>query len=215
VCYHRAVPPRWRVAGEYVENCNCSVLCPCIVGPRDGRGGALAAPTEGHCDVPAVFLIEEGAFGAVRLDGLGAALALHTPGPMGLGGWTVALYVDERAAPPQREALEAIFGGTAGGPIGRLAALVESRRPTRAVPIRLDRSDRGRRALIPGVLELEVEGLPGAERDREVWLDNVRHFAARRLAVARSLLGRYGDHGERWDHTGRNAHYARFDWTGP
>jgi hypothetical protein len=208
------VPPTWRLAGEYLENCNCAVLCPCIVGPRNERGGALARPTEGHCDVPVVFEIGEGGFGAVRLDGLGAAIVIRTPEAMAAGNWTVGLYLDERADAAQREALETIFGGRAGGPPGFLASLVTTRLPTRVVPIRFEKDGRRRRAAIPGVLEVEIEGLPGADGAGEVWLDNVRHFAARRLAVARATRSAYRDHDFDWDHTGRNGHYAPFTWQG-
>jgi hypothetical protein len=209
------VSTQWRLAGEYLENCNCEVLCPCLVGPRNARGGTLARPTEGHCDVPVVFHIERGAFGDVRLDGLGAALAIHAPGPMGAGNWTEALYLDERADPAQREALDAIFGGAAGGPPGRIALLVTTRRPTRFVSLRFERDGRKRRAVIPGVLDVEIEGLEGADRTGEVWLDNVRHVVARRLAMARATRSAYRDHGVSWDHTGRNGHYAAFEWSGP
>ena len=208
-------PRAWRVSGEYLENCNCEVLCPCIVGPRNARGGAAARPTEGYCDVPVVFHVDRGASGDVRLDGLRTALAIHTPGAMGEGNWTVGLYLDERADAAQRGALETIWGGAAGGPPGFLAALVSTRLPTRAVPIAFEKDGRRRRASIPGVLDVEIEGLQGADRIGEVWLDNVRHFAARRLAVARATRSLYRDHGLTWDHTGRNGHYAPFDWSGP
>lgn len=215
VCYHVTVAPGWQLSGEYLESCNCDVLCPCIVGPRNAQGGAAARPTLGHCDVPVVFHVVRGTFGDVRLDGLAAALAIHTPGPMGDGGWTQALYLEERADPAQRGALEAIFGGAAGGPLGRIAPLVTTRRPTRFVAIRFETDGRRRRAAIPEVLDVEIEGLAGADRAGEVWLDNVRHFVARRLAVARATRSTYRDHGERWDHAGRNGHYAPFEWTGP
>jgi len=209
------VPSPWRLSGEYLENCNCEVLCPCLVGPRIERGGALARPTEGYCDVPVVFRIDEGAYGDVRLDGLGAAVVIHTPGPMGEGNWTVGLYLDERAAPPRRAALEAIFGGAAGGPLGVLAALVRTRLPTRVTPIGIETDGTRRRATIPGVLDIEIEGLPGRDRVSEVWIENVRHFAARRLALARATRSSYRDHDLRWNHTGRNGHYAPISWSGP
>ena len=50
----------WTIKGEYLENCNCEVLCPCLLGPQNARGGAMARPTEGTCDVPVVFAIERG-----------------------------------------------------------------------------------------------------------------------------------------------------------
>ena len=206
--------PDWRLAGEYFENCNCEVLCPCIVGPRNEGGGALARPTEGHCDVPLVFHIDRGVFGAVRLDGLGAALAVHTPGPMGAGNWSEGLYLDEHADPTQRGALETIFGGAAGGPPARLAMLATTRWPTRFVTIRFEKDGRRRRAVIPDVLDIEIEGVQGADRAGEVWLENVAHPVSRRLAVARAIRSTYRDHGVAWNNTGRNAHYARFDWSG-
>jgi hypothetical protein len=72
------VPISWRLAGEYLENCNCEVLCPCSVGPRSERGGTLARPTQGYCDVPVVFRIDRGMHGDVRLDGLAAAWAMES-----------------------------------------------------------------------------------------------------------------------------------------
>src|SRR3989442_898180 len=54
------MPEAWRIEGEYLENCNCEVLCPCLLGPRNAKGGAAARPTEGHCDVPPGFRIARG-----------------------------------------------------------------------------------------------------------------------------------------------------------
>lgn len=205
----------WHLRGEYFESCNCEVLCPCLLGPRDAGGAALARPTEGHCDVPVIFQIKAGAFDGLDLGGLSAVLTIYAPGPMGEGNWTAGLYLDERASAEQRRALETIFGGQAGGPLTRLALLVGRRLPTRAVPIRVEVEGRTRRVEIPGVLDIEVEGIEGVERGREVWLENVRHFAARRLAAARSRRSTYRDHGLAWENAGRNAHYAPFDWSGP
>jgi hypothetical protein len=204
----------WRIGGEYLENCNCEVLCPCLLGPRNALGGAAARPTEGVCDVPVVFSVERGRYGGVSLDGTHAALAVHTPGPMGDGNWTVGLYVDGATA-EQRAALEQIFGGAAGGVMARLAPLVATRLPTRAAPITFGKEGRRRWATIPGVLDVEVEGIEGRDPGTETWIDNVRHFVSRRLAAARATRSSYRDHGLTWANGGRNAHYATFEWTGP
>jgi hypothetical protein len=71
-------------------------------------------PTEGVCNVPIIFHIESGSYGDVPLDGLNVALAIHTPGPMAEGNWSVAAYIDQRADDKQTEALGAIFTGAAG-----------------------------------------------------------------------------------------------------
>ena len=206
----------WHIRGEYLESCNCEVLCPCLLGPRNPQGGAMARPTEGNCCVPLVFHIEEGRHGSVALGGTRAAAAVRTPGPMGEGNWTFGLYIDERGTPEQRNALEAIFSGQAGGIMSHLAALVTTRLPTRVVPIQFGKEGRRRWASIPGVLDLEVEGIEGREgKESEVWLDNVRHFVSRRLAAAKTTRGTYRDHEFSWNHAGRNAHYTSFEWSGP
>jgi hypothetical protein len=204
----------WRIKGEYLENCNCEVLCPCLLGPRGPRGGALARPTQGTCDVPVVFAIESGRSGNVDLGGTHVALAVHTPGPMGDGNWTAGVYVDERATAAQRDALETIFTGRAGGVMAGIAALVTTWHPTRVVPIEFAKQGRTRSARIPGVLDVEIEGLEG-RNGGEVWIDNVRHFVSSRLAAARATRSTYRDHGLTWSHVGLNGHYSAFEWSAP
>lgn len=209
------MPEQWHIRGEYLESCNCTLLCPCLLGPRNERGGALARPTEGHCDVPVVFQIQTGEYGTTKLDGLHAALAVSTPGAMGAGDWTMGLYLDAGGTPEQQTALGAIFGGDAGGVLARITPLVTRRLPTRIVPITFGQEGRRRWASIPGVLDVEVQGIEGRDRGSPVWLENVRHFVSHRLAAATSTRSTYRDHGFAWDLTGRNAHFASFDWTGP
>jgi hypothetical protein len=204
----------WRIAGEYLENCNCEFLCPCLLGPRTAAGGPAARPTEGTCDVPVVFAITSGRFGDVALDGTHAALAIHTPGVMGEGNWTAGLYVDERATPEQQRALESIFTGRAGGVMAGVARLVTTWLPTRIAPIDFSKDGRRRSARIPGVLDVEVEGIEGRDSRAEVWIENVKHFVSSRLAAARATRSSYTDHGLAWNTTGRNGHYAPFEWSG-
>jgi hypothetical protein len=204
---------KWQIKGEYLENCNCEVLCPCLLGPRGPGGGAMARPTDGTCDVPVVFSIESGRFGAVSLDGTRAALAVHTPGAMGEGNWTVGIYVDARASTEQKQALESIFTGKAGGVMAGIARLVTTWLPTRALPIEFEKQGRKRAARIPDVLDVEIEGIEGRDGKSEVWLENLRHFVSSRLAAARATRSSYRDHGLVWNNTGRNGHYASFDWT--
>ena len=205
----------WSLSGEYLESCNCEFLCPCLLGPRNARGAPMARPTQGHCDVPLVFSIAQGSYGALSLAGTSAALALYTPGAMGEGHWRAALYLDAGGSPDQRAALEVIFTGKAGGPTGRISAAVDEWLPTRTARIEFGKEGRKRWARIRDVLDIEVEGVEGAEPGTETWIDNVRHLVARRLAAARTQRGLYRDHGWAWDNTGKNAHYASFDWRGP
>ena len=105
---------QWRLSGDYFENCNCDVVCPCLV----SKAAPLTArPTRGVCDEALLFHIDRGRYGEVPLDGLNVALVAHAPGPMAEGNWTVAGYVDERADDQQAAALAAIFTGAEGGPM--------------------------------------------------------------------------------------------------
>jgi hypothetical protein len=205
----------WRIKGEYLENCNCEVLCPCLLGPRNAKGGAAARPTEGHCDVPLIFQIQSGQSGATSLGGTHAAVVFYTPGPMGDGNWTAATYLDARASAAQLAALESIFTGQAGGIMGAIGALITTRLPTKVVPIEFGLDGRRRWARIPGILDVEIEGVPGLKPGSEAWIDTVRHPVASRLAAARATRSSYRDHAFDWNNTGRNGHYASFEWSGP
>ena len=73
------MPTNWQLSGDYFENCNCSVVCPCLISPAPPL---TSRPTEGVCDVALAFHIDKGNYGTVALDDLNLALIAHTPGPM-------------------------------------------------------------------------------------------------------------------------------------
>jgi Protein of unknown function (DUF1326) len=60
----------WHFSGDYFENCNCSVVCPCLV----SKAAPLTSrPTEGVCDVAFIIHVETGRHDGVALDGLNVA----------------------------------------------------------------------------------------------------------------------------------------------
>jgi hypothetical protein len=81
----------WQISGDYFENCNCRVVCPCLV---SNSAPMTARPTDGVCDVALIFHIDNGSYESTPLDGLNVMLALHTPGPMADGNWSVAAYIE-------------------------------------------------------------------------------------------------------------------------
>jgi hypothetical protein len=200
----------WQISGEYFEACSCDSVCPCPT------SGLAARPTKGSCDAGLVFEVERGRHGSTTLDGLRFAVLLHTPGPMIEGRWTVGVVVDERASPAQREALTAIASGQAGGPMAAVGPLVERFAGAEARPITIRKEGMRRSVSIPGVLDLAVEGIPGADPGEPIYLDNVGHPAASRLALAKASRGHMHAFGIDWDDTsGRNnGHFAPFAWSG-
>lgn len=156
--------PSWKVDGEYFENCNCDILCPCITTNLQGK------PTQGHCDVVLAYHIATGKYDGVKLDGLNAVMAATSPGAMALGNWKVAVYLDRKGTPEQRKALEAIFTGAAGGPMAAFSPLIGEILGANVVPITYESSGTKRRVVVDGIMDLSVEGILGAERKTRVEL---------------------------------------------
>jgi hypothetical protein len=199
---------QWQISGEYMEACSCDSVCPCPT------SGLAARPTKGACDAGLVFHVERGQHGTTTLNGLSFAVLLHTPGAMIEGNWTVGVIVDERASAPQREALTSIASGQGGGPMAALGPLVGRFAGAEAKPIKLEGTGMKRSVSIPGVLDIAIEGIAGARQDEPIYLDNVGHPAASRLALAKATRGHMHAFGINWDDTsGRNnGHFAPFSW---
>ena len=100
--------PSWQLSGDWFDVCKCAVPCPCTF---------AQPPTEGDCDGVLVWHINEGNFGEVTLDGLNFAAVAHFLGNIWDEGTTsdMGFLIDERADEGQREALQVIFSGQAGG----------------------------------------------------------------------------------------------------
>jgi len=62
----------WRVKATELANCNCAYGCPCQFN---------ALPTHGDCRAAVAWQMEEGQFGAVRLDGLRTVMLVSWPVP--------------------------------------------------------------------------------------------------------------------------------------
>ncbi len=97
---------KWSLEADFLQACNCDYGCPCEFS---------APPTRGFCEGTGAWKINKGHFGDVPLDGLGVGFAAHWPKAIHEGNGTLALFVDERANPKQREAILTICSGQAGG----------------------------------------------------------------------------------------------------
>jgi hypothetical protein len=202
---------RWQIAGDYFENCNCDVVCPCLFSPN---APLTSMPTAGACEVAFGFHVDRGSYGDIPLDGLNVALAARTPGVMAEGNWSVALYLDERADEQQRQALQAIFTGSVGGPVAALAPLISTVLGVKTVPITFHKEGQRRSVEIKSVMQLAVHALPSMNPDEEIWAKTGHPFAPTSLAMAvGDAKSTWADYGMHWDNTGKNAHYAPINWS--
>jgi len=101
-----ATAVKWSLEADYLQACNCDYGCPCEF---------EAPPTQGFCEGVGAWRIDKGRFGDIALNGLCFAFAARWPKAIHQGNGTVQLYFDERATPPQRDALVKIASGQAGG----------------------------------------------------------------------------------------------------
>jgi hypothetical protein len=205
-----AADTRWRITGDYFENCNCDVVCPCLFSPAPPL---TSKPTQGACEVAFGFHVDHGKFGDVALDGFNVAVLARTPGPMAEGNWTVALYVDESADESQRAALTAIFSGAAGGTMGNLAPLISTVLGVVPAPIHWRADDRRRSIEIPGRMAMGVVAAPSMVPDQAIWARNAHPFASEIAMAVGTDASTWTDFGMRWDNSGKNGHYAPIDWT--
>ena len=100
--------PQWNLAGDWFDVCKCDVPCPC----------EFAQPPTGNiCQGVLAYHIRHGHYGDIRLDGLNLVALGEFEGNVWAGETkvTLGLFIDERADAAQRQALQMIFGGQAGG----------------------------------------------------------------------------------------------------
>jgi hypothetical protein len=202
---------KWSLSGDYFENCSCGVPCPCVISPEPPL---WSRPTEGDCHGVFLYHIDKGAYGDVKLDGLNAVVATSSQGPYANGNLTTAAYLDERADEKQTEALGAIFGGTAGGPLAALAPLIGKNLGVKKVPITYKIDGKVRSGEIPGMLSMSVRPLGSFVEGEEIWISAGLPQNPSKTALAVGRDGStYADHGLHWDNSGRNGFYAAINWS--
>jgi hypothetical protein len=194
----------WNACGSYFETCSCDTACPCAF---------LSAPTKDACTLLAGWHIDQGKLGDVSLDGLNVAFAAYSPGHMMEVQWTAALYIDERANGPQRDALTRIFRGELGGQPALLAAHVGKFLGVKSVPIEYHSNAQHRSIKIPNIAEAEIVNL-GAERGEQVTITSrpwsiVSGYPA---VVAKSERFDYDDYDMHWHFSKESGFHSPFDY---
>lgn len=145
----------WNITAQYIEGCNCNMICPCWFGVKD-----LAVHDQGWCATIDVFRIQQGNSDGVDLSGRTVVDSWHFPGPTFLdGNGTGRLYVDDAATPEQTRELEAIFQGKKGGPLAALEALIPTWLPTLATKIEIQEEGDTVTATVVGAGQLKSQRL--------------------------------------------------------
>ncbi len=105
----------YAVEGRLLEACSCGGPCPCWVGDD---------PDGGTCDAFLGYHYDRGHFNDIDVSGLTMAIIGRIPGNVLAGNWKIAVFVDSKATPKQKEAILAGHTGKLGGPLADLAKLI-------------------------------------------------------------------------------------------
>ena len=197
---------KWKIDGTYFETCNCDAACPCVF---------LSSPDDDDCTVLVGWHIDGGQYDAIDLQGLNAALAVHSPGHMAEVPWQAALYVDSRGDAAQQDALSKIFSGQAGGVPAVLASHVGDFLGVKSVEIDYRGSGKTRSLSIPGIATAEIEAIEGQNGgDTIISGHPLAITPGHPVVVARSKQLSYSDHGLNWEISRKNGFYSPFTYQG-
>ena len=195
----------WRARGLLFENCNCQVVCP-------GHVHFDQLCTHERCVGFWAIRIDQGVFGEVSLDGVRAVIAYDSPRHMIDGNWTEVIVIDQAASPAQRQSVEAILTGRAGGPWAVLGRFVGRRLDTRFLPVEFADEGVTKRARIPGLLEAAVTQIRGRDRAQPVLFQNIFNQIHASTQVVASGATEYDDGVIKISTAKTHGLFSNFDW---
>jgi hypothetical protein len=200
------VADEWKIKGDYVMSCSCTVFCPCVISLGQHW------PTEGNCQTWAGIRIEEGHFENTDLSGINVGLIIDVPGPLARGNWTAGLFIDETASIYAVKGLTRIFTGRAGGSTALLKILVSSFLGVEQKKITYKIEGDTRIFEIPKIIEGVVKPIRGKEKGQNVVIRNSEYWVAPDITVARAETSRVRAFGRNWNLAGRSAELCRLNW---
>ena len=210
--------PNGRLQGIGLMFASCNIPCPCEF---------AQTPTNGECEGVIAYHIKNGYYGNTPLDGLNVLGLTYFKGNIWAGETKLdgAFFFDERANQQQRDALQMIFTGRAGGFMAELAKLIGDVRGIDYAPIKFEVADDLSywSAEIPGKVVAKAEALTGPMTP-----------AGKRVQTLNPPGSEVGPSGTvatwgkaitdevnapevrfEWKRKGRSSKHIPFDWSGP
>ena len=205
---------QWRLAGDWFDVCRCRVPCPCTF---------AQAPDEDDCDGILAWHISEGKYGDVSLDDLNVVAVASFSGNIWAGEAKpkMGIFIDERADDSQREALQTIWGGDAGGWPGGFAELVDEVLGIEYAPIEFELADdlSSWSVEVPGKAKGSAEALTGpTSPEVPVQVHNAPGAEVGPGQVATYATAKEDEvdaFGFKWSWPGRSSKHFPFEWSGP
>ena len=209
--------PKWSLLGDWFDVCKCNIPCPCTF---------AQTPSYGDCDGVLVYHIKKGQYGEILLDELNVLVLSYFKGNIWLGNTKadIAVFFDEKANKQQRNALNMIFTGKAGGFMAEFAKLIGEVRGIEFALINFEVADDLSywSAEIPGKVMAKGEALTGPMTPRG---KRVQTINAPGSEVGPGTVTTWGtavidevnvpDVRYQWKRSGRSSKHITFNWSGP
>jgi hypothetical protein len=199
----------WRMKGELMLSCNCTVFCPCVLSL------GKHPPTEGYCQTWGGVRIDEGHYGGISLSGINMGLIIEIPGQMSRGNWTAGVFIDNSADVYQVKALTRIMSGNAGGTTKLLSILVGKFLGVWQEDVSYEVDGDIRRFSIPKIIDGEIVPIPGQAKGKPTTIENSQYWIGEQIIVAQATKSKFRYQGRNWDFKGRSAEIVPIDWKGP
>jgi len=206
----------WQLKGDWFDVCRCRVPCGCTF---------AQAPDEGECNGILAWHIREGNYGDVGLDDMSVVAVGSFEGNLWTGegkNSAMGFFIDERADEGQREALQLIWAGDAGGWPAGFAELIEEVRGIEYAPIEFELADdlARWRVEVPGKARGSAEALTGPTTPEGA---RVQVHNAPGAEVGPGQIATYATASEdeveafgfKWSWPGRSSKHFPFEWSGP
>ena len=198
---------QWTLKGTALISCNCAYGCPCNFN---------ALPTYGSCEGGWTWHVERGAFGDVTLDGLNFSVYAKWPRAIHEGNGAAVIFIDQQADPRQRQAIETLVAGKAGGPWGVLGWTWPTLHGTFAVPYEVTLDGIRSRMIAGDAVEYESALIQNPVTGAEVHPGMVlpEGIIVKRADLGRSKVFRV-TRGLQMDHSGKYTAVGQFDYVYP
>jgi len=194
----------YAIEGKLLEACSCAAVCPCWVGDD---------PDGGKCDGVIAYHYDRGEINGMSVAGLTLALGVHIPGNVLKGNWKVAVFVDKKATPQQKEAILAAHTGKLGGPLADLAPLIGEVLGVYDVPIEFNMVEGKGRIRVGDAIVGEMQPLTDPQGRPTKLVDSIFSTipgSPAYVGKAPTLRASIPQHRVQWEFNGRNAVLGSF-----
>lgn len=212
--------PNWWMEGDWFDVCSCNVPCPCTF---------AQAPTNNRCEGVMAYHIRNGAYGDVPLAGFNViVIATFEGNAWAKETWlkekplSIGIFMEERTSDAQREALQKVFSGQAGGWMAIFGELVGEARGIEFVPIEFEIAEglAHWRIDVPGKVKGFAEALSGptTASGARVQLHNAPGSEVgpgQIVTWGKAVTNEVDAFGFRWNWAGQSSKHIPFDWSGP